>query len=176
MFTKKSKVTQCCVLCFLIIGIMLLMTGCSALIETFGKDYRMVDDFWEQIEADIDFSFNEYFSNQELSAEQKETLDNGLKQLSLYIQNEKKQMKSRIAGMDEYLEALDYGGSVSDFIEANLLETRENIKQELETTTQGHITLKHAEVKRGLWGSIWHFIRNHWLISLIISWNYRCDM
>lgn len=90
MFTKKSKVTQCCVLCFLIIGIMLLMTGCSALIETFGKDYRMVDDFWEQIEADIDFSFNEYFSNQELSAEQKETLDNGLKQLSLYIQNEKK--------------------------------------------------------------------------------------
>lgn len=168
MFTTKIKITKYCAFCVLIVGIMLFATGCSSLVETFGKDYRMVDDFWEQIEADIDFSFNEYFSNQELTAEQKESLDNGLKQMSLYLRNEKKQMKTRIAGMDEYLEALDYSGSVSDFIEANLLEMRENIKQELETSTQGRITLKHTEVKRGLWGSIWHFIRNHWIISLII--------
>lgn len=168
MLTKKIKTTKCGILCFLIISVMLLITGCSTLTETFGKEYRMVDDFWEQIEADLKFSFDEYFSEQELTAEQKEALDNGYDQLSSYAQTARAEMNLTLKGIHEYLESIGYSGSVSEYLEITLSETREDIKQELETATQGCITLKHTDVKRGFWGSIWHFIRNHWIISLII--------
>ena len=169
MLTKKIKIIKCCALCFLIMGSMLFMTGCSGLSETFGKEYRMIDDFYDQLEADVNFSVNEYFSNKELTAEQKEALDNELKQISLEMQNAKKQTKSRMAVIDEYLEEQGYSGSVSEYLKEELLsEARKQIEQELETATEGHITLKHAKVKRGFFGSIWHFIRNHWIISLII--------
>lgn len=169
MLTKKTKITKYCVFCVLIIGIMLSITGCSGLSETFGKEYRMIDDFYDQLEADVNFSVNEYFSSKEMTAEQKGALDNELKQISLEIQNAKNQTKSRMAVIDEYLEEQGYSGSVSDYLKEELLsETRKQIEQELETASEGHITLKHAKVQRGLFGSIWHFIRNHWIISLII--------
>ena len=146
-----------------------LITGCSAITETFGKDYRLVDDFFDQLEADIRFSVNEYTSAQKDYSERKNEIDNRLDVLMANIKITRNKMKSQIEDFKKNAVELGYTGSTSDYIEKGLLEERAGIEQEFKEATDGKFTLKHTEIKRDFLGSIWHFVRNHWLISLIFT-------
>lgn len=40
--------------------LILALTGCQAIKETFGKEYRLIDNAFEQLEADITLTVEEY--------------------------------------------------------------------------------------------------------------------
>ncbi len=146
-----------------------MLTGCSAITETFGKEYRLVDDFFDQLEADIRFSVNEYTSAQKDYSERKNEIDSRLDVLAANIKIARNKMKSQIADFKKNADELGYTGSTSDYIEKGLSEARIGIEQEFKDATDGKFTLKHTELKRDLLGSIWYFVRNHWIISLIVT-------
>lgn len=159
-------------ICIGIVSILLLLailTGCSTITETFGKEYRLVDDFFDQLEADIRFSVNEYTSAQKDYSERKNEIDNRLDVLVANIKIIRNKMKSQIEDFIKNADELGYTGSTSDYIEKGLLEARIGIEQEFKEATDGKFALKHAELKRDFLGSIWHFVRNHWLITLIVT-------
>ncbi len=155
----------------IVYGLLLLaiLTGCSAITESFGKEYRLVDDFFDQLEADIRFSVNEYTSAQKDYSERKNEIDNKLDVLMANIKITRNKMKSQIEDFKKNAVELGYTGSTSDYIEKGLLEARTGIEQEFKDATDGKFTLKHTELKRDFLGSIWHFVRNHWLITLIVT-------
>jgi hypothetical protein len=151
-----------------ILLLLAILTGCSAITKTFGKEYRLVDDFYDQLEADIRFSVNEYTSTQKDYSERKNEIDNRLDVLIADIKIARNTMKLQIEDFKKNADELGFTGSISDYIEKGLLEARISIEQKFKEETDGKFTLKHAEVNRDFFGSIWHFVRNHWLITLII--------
>jgi hypothetical protein len=148
--------------------LMFLLSGCNAIVETFGKEYRMIDSFFEQLEADIRYSFEKATASENLTAEQINELETQWELFFANLKIDKELMKTLVKGLGETLKELEYTGSASDYVERELL----NIRAECETTfkelTGGRFTLEKTEVDRGFLGSIWHWIRNNWIIALII--------
>ncbi len=151
-----------------ILLLLAILTGCSTITQTFGKEYLLVDDFYDQLEADIRFSVNEYTSTQKDYSERKSEIDNRLDLLMADIKISRSEMKSQIEDFKKNADELGFTGSTSDYIEKVLLETRIGIEQKFKEETDGKFTLKHAKVNRDFFSSVWHFVRNHWLITLII--------
>lgn len=154
-----------------LVAILLLLftlTGCNTINETFGKEYLIVDNFYDQLEADISYSIREYTSTQKDYSKRKSEIENQISLLKANMKISKNEMKSNIADFKKYAEEIGYKGSVEDYIDKTLLESRIGIEKELKKATGGKLTLKHTEVKRDLLGTIWHFVRNNWIISLII--------
>ena len=147
--------------------LVLILSGCNAIRSTFGKDYRLVDDFFDQLEADMRFSIQEVFTAQGFTEAQKDSFESVIKVYEADMKIAKTDIKSMIPDLKELLEALGYGGSTSEFIEKTLAEQRLEIEQKLSEATDGQFVLRHTKVSRGFFGSIWHFIRAHWLFALI---------
>ena len=161
---KTSRVISVVIL---VIILSVTMTGCNALKATFGKEYRLVDDYYDQLEADIKYSFEVYFSKPENSNYHEDRLAIVLNELMTSCNVSRKQMKSELEGFDEYRQQLGLGGSTADYIEDILAGRRIDITRQFEEQFAG-MKLLSTTVDRGLLGSIWHWIRNHWIISLIV--------
>ena len=149
-------------------AVIFLSTGCDLINKTFGKEYLLVDEFFDQLEADMRYSVDDFIAAKGMTNEQEKTVKTNINKLYAELKIERIEMKSKIPGLAKLLPALEYGGSTSDFIEKTLIEERIDIEKQLSNISNGQFMLKSAKVNRGFLGSIWHFVRSHWLISLII--------
>lgn len=148
---RKNK--QISLMLALVLILSLLLTGCQAVSETFGKKYIKIDEFFEQMEADIIFSCQEYYNENGI---QGEAASDDAVELAIERLNDTKEAWKEDVRL--------YDGSMAE-LENAMDNVREQLTQEL---AEAGVELKSTTVERGLLGSIWHFIRKHWLISLII--------
>lgn len=154
--------------CMLVVLMSITLTGCQKLKETFGKEYRMIDNGFEQLEADISYSFEEYAEEEDLSEEECDELETYKEQLIADIRVVKSEMKNLLRSSDKLQEELEIDVTVEDYINKALVELRVGVKEILSEYPDGPITLKSTKVNRGILGSIWYFVRNNWLIIIIV--------
>lgn len=153
--SKKWNFFKQIALVFVIVpSLMLTLTGCQMAKEIFGKEYRMIDEFFEQMEADIIFSCQAYYDENGISGNVSE---NAAVELAIARFDEQK------AAWKEALRI--YGSSDISELENAMEDSREQLRQEL---AEAGIELKSTTIERSMLGSVWHFIRNHWLITFII--------
>lgn len=148
--------------------LILTLTGCQTIKETFGKEYRRIDDGFEQLEADITLTVEEYTAEQNLTDAEQTKVNMHLDQLIAQLHVERDNMKNSVRLWDDFQKDLGINISMDAYIEQGIADARVEINDALTEATNGALTLKSAKVNRGFVGTIWHFIRNHWLISLII--------
>lgn len=162
-----SRHKQSLAVIILVSLLMLLMTGCQAIRETFGKEYRMIDDFFEQLESDVRFTFEDFAAIRDFTEEQRSYIDTQLNVLISNLKVGKANMKLMVRYLNENTADLD-NESLEAHLEQSLLEARMEMERQIKEGTNGQFVLKSTDVDRGFFGSIWHFIRNHWLIALVI--------
>lgn len=147
------------------------LTGCQAIKEvggqvikeTFGNEYILIDDIFEQLETDVLYSLESYRVENDLedSDEYRKIVDT----YTSYFDAEKERWREDLRELESYEEATgDRYVSVAE-IKENGAEMREVVSQQLEDMG---IEFKTTTVDRGLLGSICHFVRDHWFISLLI--------
>lgn len=148
--------------------LILTLTGCQAIKETFGKEYRRIDDAFEQLEADITLTVEEYVAEKNLTGAEQAEVKMQLDQSIARLHVARDSMKNSVRLWDDVQKEIGINMSIDAYIEQAIAEARVEINDAMIEATNGILTLKSAKVDRGFIGSIWHFIRNHWLISLII--------
>ena len=147
----------------------IFMTGCQMIQETFGKEYRMIDDFYEQLEADIVYSCNKMIDSTEgKTEEEKAAKREELDILVAELHTNKEEVKALVRIYKEEIEDTNLNVPLDVYLEETFLKARQQFKKEIEEASNNEFTLESTEVNRGFLGSIWHFIRNHWLLTLII--------
>lgn len=152
----------------IIFSMAFMLTGCQVLKETFGKEYCMIDDAFEQLEADVVFTLEEYAAKEGFTDEEWAEKQIYLDQTITGLHAMKAEVKNWLREGEELQGALGTNISVEDYVETVLVEIRVELSEEMKEASNGTLILQSTEVDRGFLGSIWHFIRNHWLISLMI--------
>ncbi|MBQ8780437.1 MAG: hypothetical protein IJZ72_01995 [Oscillospiraceae bacterium] len=160
-WSLKRKQILCIIL--VIPSIVILMTGCQKIKQTFGKEYIMIDDYFEQLEADINYSFNNFYTENEI--EPTENMNISVEMMIANLKVKKEEIKAGTVYANDIIDENNVTLSTEGYVEKALLEVRLQVKEEL---GEVGIELKSTELKRGLFDSIWHFVREHWIISLII--------
>ncbi len=148
--------------------LILTLTGCQAIKETFGKEYRQIDDAFEQLEADIALTVDEYIAEKNLTNAEQAEAKMYFDQIVAQLHVARDEMKNGVQLWDDFQKELGTNMSMDAYIEQCIADARVEINDAIKEATNGTVTLKSAKVDRGFIGTIWHFIRNHWLISLII--------
>ena len=153
-----------------ILGLLMILTlsGCQMVKETFGKEYRMIDDFFEQLEADRMFSVEEAAAEQGISSEELADKQIYLDQMVADLHVAKDDLKNGLRNVEALQKEFGTNLSVESYVEQTLTQFRISYRENLEKASGGVVTLRSTEVDRGIIGTIWHFIRNHWLISLVV--------
>lgn len=164
--SKNIKKVMLTVLLMLFISVTL--TGCQKVKETFGKEYRMIDNAFEQLEADLVYSFEEYAKAEGFTEQEWNERQIYVDQCIAEVRVAKNEMKNWLRDGQNLQQELGTNIDVEDYINKALIEFRIEIDEGLREKSDGAITLKSTKVKRGLVGSVWYFVRNHWLITLII--------
>lgn len=162
---KTFKLKKNIYLFFLIPFTILFFSGCQFIKESFGKEYRIIDDFFDQLEADMIYTIEEYCREYEIPKDEQEEINN---RLIAELNVSKEELKYAVKNFEDLKESMGVTISTEVYLEKTLLEARNEIDQVLKEGTDGKISLKKTEVKRNLPESIWHFIRNNWLICFII--------
>lgn len=166
--TNGRKFPKQILLLFTSVLLILTLTGCQTVKETFGKEYRQIDDAFEQLEADITLTIEEYTSEKNLTDAEQAEVKLYFNQIVAQLHVAREDMKAGVRLWDDYQKELGINVSKSAYIEQYIADARVEINQTLKEVSNGTVTLKSAKVDRGIIGTIWHFIRNHWLISLVI--------
>ncbi|MBD5119108.1 MAG: hypothetical protein HDT37_08365 [Clostridiales bacterium] len=148
--------------------LILTLTGCQTIKETFGKEYRRIDDAFEQLEADLTLTVEEYTAEKNLTNAEQAEVNMYFDQIIAQLHVAKEDMKNGVRLWDDFQKELGTNMSVDAYVEQCIADARVEINNAIKEATNGTVTLKSAKVDRGPIGTIWHFIRNHWLISLII--------
>ena len=146
----------------------LTLTGCQLLKETFGKEYRMIDNAFDQLEADVMYTLEEYAKEEGFTEEDWDERRIYLDQYVAGIKVMRSQTKSWLREGLYMQEQMGTNVDTVSYVNKALIEVRLKVDEELRTISDGAITLKSTKVHRGFFGSIWYFVRNHWLITLII--------
>lgn len=168
--TKRDKSFKPILLIFVHALLILTLTGCQAIQtvkETFGKEYRLIDDAFEQLEADIILTFEEYTTENNLTNTEQAELRTYLDQCVAKLHVSREDMKTIVRLWDESQKELGTNVAFDVYVEQYLIDARAEVEERLKEISNGTITLKSAKVERGFLGEIWHFIRNHWLLMLI---------
>lgn len=149
------------VLAIMLLTSVVVMTGCQMLQETFGLEYRMIDNYFEQLEADLVYSVEKHVEENNITLTSNIALDTAIERLNKTKENYKDEVREFYAIKKA---GVDNGTTIPELNEA-LINVRSQLTEELK---ECGITLETTEIKRSFWGSVWYFIRNHWVISLII--------
>lgn len=146
--------------------LILALTGCQAIKETFGKEYRLIDNAFEQLEADITLTVEEYTAEKNLTDAEQAGVKMYLDQFIAQLHVTRDDLKNSVRFWDNFKKEYGINMSMDAYVEKAIADARVEINNAMIEATDS--SLKSAQVERGFLGTIWHFIRNHWLISLII--------
>jgi hypothetical protein len=140
------------------------MTGCSVIEGIFGSEYILVDFYYDQLEADVLYTLNEYKSQSNTD----KIVDFELYKTSLlnHVKAARNETKAIIPKAKDFW--YDDLALVATQLKSLMDEDRQEIEKSMNEQISDIITLKSTELNRDLLSSIWYFIRNHWFISLLI--------
>ena len=160
----KTKMV-CLVLLVVVLGLTVL-TGCRS------KEDQMIDEFFIQLENDIEAFMDEFEKTVELTPEQKAEKEYILKNLSEGLQIGKSELQEKMKYAKENIssEDLQYSAGVSweAVLQQTLDDIREGVKQQFEEASGGLVKFTYTPIKKGFIDLVWDFCKKFWWIILIV--------
>ncbi|MBQ8567962.1 MAG: hypothetical protein IJ446_01955 [Oscillospiraceae bacterium] len=150
------------------------LTGCQSSQSSnaftnriFGKKFIMIDEFFDQLEADISYSFDKYLAEHQIDNEEfiSQAYDILKADMKASREGYKAGLQNAYDLADEYSSPAAGEAVVNAIIDKMLLEERQRWSQDLQELG---ITLESTELKRGFAASAWLFFRKHWIIVTIV--------
>jgi len=154
----------------------LLFSGCGALRETFGREYILVDEFFDQFEADLRSFFSDISNELEFTPEDIRDMNRMLDETVAVMNLSRDIMKSRLGTVRTFMSGMGLDGQTARYVEVWLNDMRNDMIEEMIRPVQNtiyyetgiHFRFGGAEIDRGFFGSIWLLIRRHWVITIIL--------